>query len=142
LLDHEVLEFAASLPADFKVRRRETKWVLKAAFAKVLPAEVLNRRKAGFPVPYESWLRREFKDETSDILLSDRAMVRGYFEKCKVSRLLQANERGGGHAKEIFSLLVLELWHRQFVDRHRSDYDRNSGQTPLSVLREPVMAGS
>jgi asparagine synthase (glutamine-hydrolysing) len=116
LLDHVVLEFAAALPPDFKVRGRETKRVLKAAFAAVLPTEVLNRRKAGFPVPYESWLRREFKNEIQDILLSDRAMSRGFFSKNEVSRLLQANVRMGNHAKEIFSLLVLELWHRQFVD--------------------------
>jgi asparagine synthase (glutamine-hydrolysing) len=116
LLDHEILEFAASLPADFKVRGRETKRVLKAAFAKVLPTEVLSRRKAGFPVPYESWLRHEFKREIEGILLSDCALSRGYFEKNEIGRLLRANEREGGRSKEVFSLLVLELWHRQFVD--------------------------
>jgi asparagine synthase (glutamine-hydrolysing) len=116
LLDHQVLEFAASLPVDFKVRGKETKRVLKAAFASVLPAEVLGRRKAGFPVPYEFWLRHEFKKNIEDILLSDRAMSRGYFRKNEVIRLLQPGIRGENHAKEIFSLLALELWHRQFVD--------------------------
>ena len=116
LLDHEVLEFAASLPPDFKVRGKETKRILKAAFAGVLPAEVLNRRKAGFPVPYESWLRRELKNQIADILLSDRARSRGYFQNGEVNRLLQIQAREGGHAKEVFSLLVLELWHREFVD--------------------------
>ena len=57
LLDHIVLEFAASLPPDFKVCGRETKRILKATFAKSLPEEILQRKKAGFPVPYESWLR-------------------------------------------------------------------------------------
>jgi asparagine synthase (glutamine-hydrolysing) len=116
LLDHQVLEFAASLPVDFKVRGKETKRVLKAAFASVLPVEVLSRRKAGFPVPYESWLRHEFKKNIEDILLSGRAMSRGYFRKNEVIRLFQPDIREENHAKEIFSLLALELWHRQFVD--------------------------
>lgn len=139
LLDHQVLEFAASLPADFKVRGRETKRILKAAFAKVLPSEIINRKKAGFPVPYESWLRREFKKEIEDILLSDRALTRGYFEKNEVARLLRDNQREGNCSKEIFSLLVLELWHRQFVDQRSADYGGNEKQTQLPMSREPVM---
>ena len=51
LLDHRLLEFAASLPPGFKVQGRKSKHVLKAAFAGILPAEVIHRRKAGFPVP-------------------------------------------------------------------------------------------
>jgi asparagine synthase (glutamine-hydrolysing) len=118
LLDHKVLEFAASLPPDFKVCGKQTKRILKATFAKVLPKEVLNRRKAGFPIPYESWLRRELKSEVKDVLLSDRATSRGYFRKAEVNRLLhaQTNSSGDKHAKEVFCLLALELWHRQFAD--------------------------
>jgi asparagine synthase (glutamine-hydrolysing) len=141
LLDHEVLEFAASLPCNFKVRGRETKRVLKAAFAGVLPAEVLHRRKAGFPVPYESWLRHEFKNEIEEILLSDRARSRGYFEKDGVSRLLQVNRRESGYSKEVFSLLVLELWHRQFVDRRTPDYGRGEPTSQLFASPEPAIAG-
>ncbi len=117
LLDHEVLEFAASLPPQYKIEGKETKRVLKAAMARVLPQEILTRKKAGFPVPYGSWLRREFKSPIEDILLSDRASARGYFKRAEVERLLRANEKNGRHSKEVFSLLVLELWHRQFVDR-------------------------
>ncbi|HEY5041195.1 MAG TPA: asparagine synthase (glutamine-hydrolyzing) [Verrucomicrobiae bacterium] len=116
LLDHVVLEFAASLPPDFKVRGRETKRILKATFAKSLPAEILKRKKAGFPVPYESWLRGELKKKVEDVLLSDRCLARGYFQKAEVSRLLEANARDGRFAKEVFCLLVLELWHRTFFD--------------------------
>ena len=115
LLDHKVLEFAASLPGEFKVRGRETKRILKAAFAKALPAEVLNRKKAGFPVPYAMWLRGEFRKEIEEILLSDPAMSRGYFKTGEVERLLHANAVDGSQSKEVFSLLVLELWHRQFL---------------------------
>jgi asparagine synthase (glutamine-hydrolysing) len=116
LLDHKVLEFAASLPAEYKVRGRDTKRALKAAFSKALPREILTRKKAGFPVPYNGWLSHELADGTREILLSSRARSRGYFQPEEVDRLLDAQKTGGRYAKEIFSLLVLELWHRQFAD--------------------------
>ena len=116
LLDHKVLEFAASLPAEYKVRGKETKRILKAAFAEELPAEVLNRKKAGFPVPYEMWLRRDLKKEVADVLLSKRAAERGYFRPREMARMLEANAGDGRFSKEIFSLLAVELWHREFVD--------------------------
>jgi asparagine synthase (glutamine-hydrolysing) len=120
LLDHVVMEFAASLPPDFKVGEGDTKRVLKATFAKLLPEEVLKRKKAGFPVPYGMWLRNGLKGRVEDILLSDRAASRGYFQKREVNRLLQADSRSGRFGKEIFSLLVVELWHQAFVDGGRA----------------------
>lgn len=116
LLDHVVLEFAASLPPEFKVRGRETKRVLKAAFARQLPQEVLTRKKAGFPVPYQSWLRNELRPRVEEILLSKQAAARGYFKGEEVKRLLAANAQHGKFAVEVFCLLVTELWHRKFVD--------------------------
>jgi asparagine synthase (glutamine-hydrolysing) len=116
LLDHKVLEFAASLPPDFKVRGKETKRILKATFAKSLPEEILKRKKAGFPVPYESWLRGGLKEQVEGVLLSDRCLSRGYFQKAEVSRLLEANFLDNKFSKEVFCLLILELWHRQFAD--------------------------
>jgi asparagine synthase (glutamine-hydrolysing) len=116
LLDHKVLEFAATLPAEHKVRGKETKRALKAAFAKALPGEILARKKAGFPVPYDRWLGGELSAGTREILLSGRALSRGYFQAGEVARLLDAQKSSGRYAKEIFSLLVLELWHRQFAD--------------------------
>ena len=116
LLDHQVLEFAASLPPSFKVQGRETKRVLKAAFAKVLPPEIIQRKKAGFPVPYEGWLRNGLNGQVRDLLLADRALARGYFKKAEVHRLLNVDARQGGYSKEVFALLVVELWFRTFVD--------------------------
>ena len=117
LLDHQVLEFAASLPSDYKVKGKESKRVLKAALAKVLPQEILTRKKAGFPVPYGAWLQKEFAGQVRDTLLSQRAVNRGYFQKDQVERLLAANSRHGRLAKEVFSLVVLEFWHQQFADQ-------------------------
>jgi asparagine synthase (glutamine-hydrolysing) len=135
LLDHVVLEFAASLPADFKVRGKETKRILKATFAKVLPEEILNRKKAGFPVPYESWLRGELKAKIEGVLLSDRCLSRGYFRETEVRRLLAENSRSGGVAKEIFCLLVLELWHRSFLDE--AGEESKSGRENLESSASP-----
>lgn len=120
LLDHVMMEFAASLPPHFKVGKGDTKRVLKATFAKLLPEDVLKRKKAGFPVPYGMWLRNGLKGRVEDVLLSDRATARGYFEKCEINRLLQTDSRSGRFGKEIFSLLVVELWHQAFVDGGRS----------------------
>jgi asparagine synthase (glutamine-hydrolysing) len=133
LLDHVVLEFAASLPPDFKVRGKETKRILKATFAKVLPEEILNRKKAGFPVPYESWLRGELKAKIEAVLLSDRCLSRGYFRETEVRRLLAENSRTGRLAKEVFCLLVLELWHRTFLDPASAE-SKVAGQTFQPVV--------
>jgi asparagine synthase (glutamine-hydrolysing) len=116
LLDHQVLEFAASLPPEFKVRGKETKRILKSAFAKVLPTDVINRKKAGFPVPYEGWLRSEFNDQMRDLLLSNRAQSRGLFQPDDLRRLLQADSQDSEHSKQLFCLVTLELWHREFLD--------------------------
>lgn len=113
-LDHEVLEFAATLPTEFKVKGRETKRVLKQAFAGRVPTEILSRKKTGFPVPYGRWLGRELKGFLADNLLSQRAVERGYFKRGAVEKLLADDGRG---AAEKFSLLVLELWHQKFMDR-------------------------
>jgi asparagine synthase (glutamine-hydrolysing) len=117
LLDHEILEFAAGLPASFKLHGVTTKYILKTAFRKFVPNEILDRKKTGFLVPYASWMRKELRPLVEDVLLSKRALDRGYFTRQGIEGLLAANLNGeGDYSKEIFSLLVLELWHREFID--------------------------
>ena len=118
LLDHKVLEFAASLPVSYKVRGFTTKYVAKKALSKKVPREILDRRKTGFPVPYNSWLRGQLKGWLYDILLDRKTVARGYFRKNAVEKLLEENGRSGSYAKELFSLAVLELWHREFLERN------------------------
>lgn len=115
-LDHKFLEFAASLPESFKVRRFTTKYLAKKALRNKVPIEILRRKKVGFPVPYESWMRNELKDWVSDILLDSQAMVRGYFNKETIEDLIARDREHGSYPKEILSLVSLELWHRSFVD--------------------------
>jgi asparagine synthase (glutamine-hydrolysing) len=115
-LDHKVLEFAASLPGNYKVRGLTTKYIAKKMFGRRIPQEIIKRKKVGFPVPYESWLRRDLKDWIYGILLDRRTLERGYFEKQSVERLLAQNSRSGSFAKDLFSLVTLELWHRAFLE--------------------------
>jgi asparagine synthase (glutamine-hydrolysing) len=116
LLDHEVMEFAASLPSRLKVKGLQTKVALKAALEGLVPQPILERRKAGFPVPYAAWLRNDLREFVSDTLLSERALQRGLFRREEIERLLATNRNGGETSKEIFSLTVVELWHQAFMD--------------------------
>lgn len=115
LLDHAVLEFAASLPSHFKVHGWQTKYIAKKCLSSVVPKEIIHRKKAGFPVPYAQWMRTDLKDWIHGILLDRETLSRGYFQKSAIELLLKKNQEAEGCPKEIFSLAVLELWHREFL---------------------------
>lgn len=114
LLDHRVLEFAASLPQELKLSRGEGKRVLRRCLERRVPRAVLDRKKAGFPVPYGAWMARDESAFVRDVLLGERGRARGILDAAEVERLLAAP--GTSRAKEIFSLVVLELWMRIFLD--------------------------
>jgi asparagine synthase (glutamine-hydrolysing) len=116
-LDHEVVEFAASLPPELKLRGRTTKYLLKRAMRGTLPAAILTRRKMGFGVPIDHWLRHELRDMAYDLLLDARARQRGYFRPEVVRRYLDEHVAGRAHHHaRLWALLVLEQWHRTFLD--------------------------
>ncbi|MDD4905023.1 MAG: asparagine synthase (glutamine-hydrolyzing) [Methylobacter tundripaludum] len=115
LLDYRVLEFAASLPLHYKVNGWKLKRILKAALVETVPQEILNRKKTGFPVPYDDWMRKEMKDFVFDTILATNAGLDSYFCKDALTNLLQSHQKGKGYSKEVFSLLVLALWHQQFA---------------------------
>lgn len=134
LLDHKVLEFAAALPADFKVRWLTTKYIAKKALGSRVPQSILNRRKAGFPVPYESWLRKELRSWVQEVLFDRVTTSRGYFSTPAVRELLSRDEATGGYSKEVFSLVTLELWHRAFLDPERVAAPNVNSQGQFSTL--------
>jgi len=117
LLDHKVLEFAAALPPNLKVRRFTTKYVAKRALGPRVPKPILYRRKAGFPVPYESWIRKDLRSWVHDVLFDREATNRGYFSASALREMLARDEATGGYSTEIFSLVTLELWHRTFLEQ-------------------------
>jgi asparagine synthase (glutamine-hydrolysing) len=118
LLDHELMEFAARIPPGLKLRGLfDGKHILKRALEDVLPPGVLGRRKAGFGVPIDRWLRGPLQGFAHDVLLGSAARARGIIRPGAVATLLDehaAGRRVAHHA--IWSLLVLELWFREFVD--------------------------
>jgi asparagine synthase (glutamine-hydrolysing) len=117
-LDHKLLEFAASLPGNYKVHGFTTKYIAKRVLNKRVPREIVERRKAGFPVPYASWQRTELRDWLRNILLDRETLARGYFEKQCIERVISDDLQRGGYSKELFSLAVLELWHRAFLEEN------------------------
>lgn len=117
LLDHKILEFAASLQGNYKIRGFTTKYIAKQALRQQVPREILDRKKTGFPVPYNAWMRGELRSWLREILLDRETSARGYFRKSSIEKLLAENADSGRNSKELFSLAVLELWHRQFLGK-------------------------
>ena len=131
-LDHKLLEFAASLPENMKVRGFATKYVAKEALRDKLPTEILRRKKVGFPVPYEAWMRNELRDWVRDILLDRRTLNRGYFKKKSVEHLIDHDREFHIYSKEILSLVSLELWHRSFADGSK---DAVASPVPVAIAQ-------
>jgi asparagine synthase (glutamine-hydrolysing) len=116
-LDHEVIEFAASLPVNLKLRGLTTKYLLKQVLGKLLPQENLKRRKMGFGVPIAHWFRGSMKDFLRGTLLTEKAAGRGIFQPAAVARLVEQHIAGErDHAHPLWTLLMLELWFQRFID--------------------------
>ena len=114
LLDHPLIEFAATVPADVKFAGGDTKHLLKSAFARQLPKTVLGRRdKMGFPVPLQEWFHGELNDMINDIFRSDRARARPFIDSDAV---LANFDQAGRFSRKVWGLLSLELWHQCFHD--------------------------
>jgi asparagine synthase (glutamine-hydrolysing) len=117
LLDHELMQFAASIPAGLKVRGRQKKWILREALREWLPAEILDRPKQGFQVPIEHWLGNELHDHVREVLLDPVSLSRGYFRADAVRATIDRQAAGTyADASRVWALLMLELWHREFAD--------------------------
>jgi asparagine synthase (glutamine-hydrolysing) len=116
-LDHEVMEFAARLPIEIKVRGRRLKYFLKRAFADLLPEENIKRRKMGFGVPVGQWFRGPLKELLCDALFSQRSSTQQYFRDSEIKRLVGEHlESRADYSFQLWNLLMLELWHREFID--------------------------
>jgi asparagine synthase (glutamine-hydrolysing) len=114
-LDHRVVEQAAAAPAQYKIRGGKTKVILKKALNGQLPPSILHRTKMGFPTPLEIMFRGELFDYAYETLLSRQSSGRGYFDREEVERLLTEHRSGkGSNHQEIWQMVVLEEWHRQF----------------------------
>ncbi len=115
-LDHKLVEFTARMPREMKLRGGTTKWILREAMKGILPAEILDRPKMGFPVPVGNWFRHEFKHIVDEYVLGERAMDRGIFEARFVRELVAKHGRGENHDERIWALVNFEIWQRRFID--------------------------
>ena len=119
-LDPRVAEFAASLPPNYKLRGRKTKYILKRAVADYLPPFVTRRGKKGFGVPVAEWLKGKLRPLARDLLSPDRVRRAGVFNPDYVTKLQDEHERGiANHRKLLWTLLMFELWHESFVETPR-----------------------
>jgi asparagine synthase (glutamine-hydrolysing) len=116
-LDHHVIEFAASLPENLKLRGLTTKYLLKRVLKKLLPAENLDRRKMGFGVPVGHWFRGQLKPFLVETLLSEKALGRGLFKPEAVKQMIELHTRAErDFTQQLWTLLMLELWFNRFID--------------------------
>jgi asparagine synthase (glutamine-hydrolysing) len=116
-LDHNLMEFAASLPEKFKARRFETKSFLKRIAARLVPREVVYRRKMGFGVPIGKWFRTDMKDFLREVLLSEKSLTRGIVRREIIEKYVREHTSAErDHAYQLWTLLMLELWFQRFID--------------------------
>jgi asparagine synthase (glutamine-hydrolysing) len=117
LLDHELMEFVASLPTTEKVRGREKKVIFRDALRGWVPDQILDAPKRGFHPPLAEWLRGDLRGLARELLLDPVARERRHFRSDYVATLIDRHARGvEDHSQGIWRLMMYELWHREFVD--------------------------
>ena len=117
LLDHRLLEFAATVPASLKIRDGRGKYLLRKVLQRRVPAEILERGKQGFEAPIGEWLRGPLAPMADALLADGRLRQRGIFDGGEVSRLWTEHRDGrADHRHRLWQLVMLELWFRRFID--------------------------
>jgi len=118
LLDHQLLEFAARLPLEMKLRRGRGKYLLKQAARALLPPQCLSKRKQGFAIPLAEWFRGDLKSTLLDTLSDRRFRERGIFDQRGVDRNVREHLDGTrDHGEMLWLLMTYEMWARRFLDR-------------------------
>lgn len=116
-LNREMIELAARMPPDLKLRGLKRKYILKRAAEKLLSPEIAWRKKAGFSAPVRSWLRGALRPMVDELLSEEAIKRRGLFRPAEVRKLIEANLSGREDFNlQVFQLLTLELWHRAFFE--------------------------
>jgi asparagine synthase (glutamine-hydrolysing) len=139
LLDYRLIEYAAGIPSNAKLKPLQAKYLFKRAYADFLPAAVLTRKKMGFNVPNGVWFRESLRQLVSRLLLSERARSRGFLNnECVASILRDHLEGRHQYTNQLFILASLELWFRVFIDSPRLEHPNVSLEELLDD--EPVVA--
>ena len=115
-LDHELVSFVSSLPDHYRIRGLRSKWILREAGKQLIPERILERPKVGFRVPVNAWFRGEMRDYLLDHLQNGSSLTRAYYDSRALDQVLAEHVNGKqNHEKLLWSLLNLELWHRQYA---------------------------
>jgi asparagine synthase (glutamine-hydrolysing) len=116
LLDHELLELAARIPSEWKVRQGQTKWVFKQTYRRQLPAAAIDRPKHGFEVPIDAWLRGPLREMFESAVLQPQARIRDFVDQSAIQDLYQTHRSGiGRHGNVLWALLVLARWADRYL---------------------------
>jgi asparagine synthase (glutamine-hydrolysing) len=134
LLDHKLVEFAASLPQNLKVKGLVRKYLLKRVGRRWLPSEIIHRKKQGFPMPASVWFRHEARAFVRDLLSPSTLRRRGHFNPAFVAKLITQHEEGfADHSALLWGLMSVELWQRIYMDS-RVRPQPNAGAIAVPVV--------
>ncbi len=116
ILDHRLVELAATMPSAFKLRGQETKWVFKKSLQQMLPQSIFHRPKSGFSLPMQQWLRKELKEYTHAHLFDQKGLAStGLFETKYLQQIWNEHQTGmHNHTFPLFAMLSFALWHNKF----------------------------
>lgn len=115
-LDHEFVNFAATIPASLKLKGLNTKYILKKALAKTLPPEILTRKKIGFDIPLGIWIREDLKDFVTDVLSPSRLKHHGFFNSSYIERILNEHFQGTqNHRQLLWPLIIFQFWYNHYL---------------------------
>lgn len=123
-LDHTVVEFAASIPQHLKLKGLTEKYILRKAVQDLLPAEIIQRKKAPFATPLPSWFRDNLLEFATSVLTDSRSTGRGLFNREYIDSLFHKQKHSIRKEKYnymLWILLMIEMWHRVFMDSERTD---------------------
>jgi asparagine synthase (glutamine-hydrolysing) len=116
-LDMALVEFAATIPFKYKIKNLKTKYILKRAMQGLVPASIMKKKKHGFAVPTDPWFRGELKQFVFDVLMDNRTLKRGYFNRDYIESLYKLHLSGREvYNAQLWLLLMFELWHREYYD--------------------------
>jgi asparagine synthase (glutamine-hydrolysing) len=138
LLDHKLVEFAATIPPEFRLRGGETKSIFKRAMRGVLPDNIIDRPKQGFAVPLGAWFRGRLGNFARELLLPTGGPRQEVFDRAYVAQLLGMHERGRDLNLQLWTLMSFELWCRRFLDAPRVTPDL---ELPMPIPAPAQIAG-
>lgn len=114
-MDHELAAFVSSLPDNMRVKNHTTKWILRESMKTLIPQEILERPKVGFRVPINEWFQTSMREYLYDHLMGSESITSAYYQKDALQKILGDHVKGRqNHEKLLWSLLNLEIWHRQY----------------------------